>query len=680
MRRGLRFEKDGWKIQDVHRRSKPPQDIQTRTLEIAGLLGREFSLPLVQSAAGSDEGVLRLFEKGILTNADAPNQGKFLKSAEARKVAKQIPWSRRREYFFNLGEAARTLRFPPQEIASFFEEAQRVEIARDWWIKAAKKVCEAGDYPRALKWLDRALTLWPWNESPDERVRVLRETARCAINGGQPETARRVWDELADYAADAGQPRLQVEALRQLAGLATDAARTSEYLKRAAEVAERELSPAEAVRHILFYVEHLAERTLVSIADSALKRAVRIAEESDDPALLSETRGWQGLIDAMSGRHASAKEFVEESLRIALENDLKEQAALAYRRRANIRDYSGHYAEEKKAQVAAIEFCQKSKAGDQLVCMGCLSYACFRTGDWREAIRSARVVLRDAHESPVLKAIGSCVLGLIHAFRGERRSASNCLEMALDRFHAHGFIGMEFFALWGHAFLQYTDGELAKAREIFDRVRTLWRESDDAHDVVPALLFAGGVYADGGFAEQLVDCLDILGNVLRKNPLGEAKAGMIALKAEQARLDGHEAEFQASMKSAAQQYGTLGLPVERLWTECRCAKHGGQEATDASREEAAAIAKRLGMRPMLAALQCDASVSSPAGDLTPRQTEVLCFLAKGLTSKEIADRLGLSTRTVEMHVGRLLSRLNCRTRPEAVRAALERGWLRPDRN
>jgi DNA-binding NarL/FixJ family response regulator len=81
---------------------------------------------------------------------------------------------------------------------------------------------------------------------------------------------------------------------------------------------------------------------------------------------------------------------------------------------------------------------------------------------------------------------------------------------------------------------------------------------------------------------------------------------------------------------------------------------------------------------MLTTLQA-ARDNAPAAtsDLTPRQTDVLQLLAEGLTSKEIADRIGLSTRTVEMHVSRLLQRLHCRTRPEAIRTALERGWLQP---
>jgi DNA-binding NarL/FixJ family response regulator len=52
--------------------------------------------------------------------------------------------------------------------------------------------------------------------------------------------------------------------------------------------------------------------------------------------------------------------------------------------------------------------------------------------------------------------------------------------------------------------------------------------------------------------------------------------------------------------------------------------------------------------------------------LTKRQVEVLRLVALGRTDKQIARELGLSHRTVEMHVARALAALGCHTRAEAV--------------
>lgn len=52
--------------------------------------------------------------------------------------------------------------------------------------------------------------------------------------------------------------------------------------------------------------------------------------------------------------------------------------------------------------------------------------------------------------------------------------------------------------------------------------------------------------------------------------------------------------------------------------------------------------------------------------LSPRQRQVARLLCAGQTNKEMASGLGLSVRTVDMHVAHLLARLDCHTRTEAA--------------
>ncbi|GAA4932616.1 LuxR family two component transcriptional regulator [Actinomycetospora succinea] len=59
--------------------------------------------------------------------------------------------------------------------------------------------------------------------------------------------------------------------------------------------------------------------------------------------------------------------------------------------------------------------------------------------------------------------------------------------------------------------------------------------------------------------------------------------------------------------------------------------------------------------------------------LTPRETEVLRLVAKGLTARAIAARLTLSHRTVENHVQNSLRKLQLTNRVELTRYAIERG-------
>ncbi|WP_067135712.1 response regulator [Microtetraspora malaysiensis] len=59
--------------------------------------------------------------------------------------------------------------------------------------------------------------------------------------------------------------------------------------------------------------------------------------------------------------------------------------------------------------------------------------------------------------------------------------------------------------------------------------------------------------------------------------------------------------------------------------------------------------------------------------LTDRETEVLRLVAKGLSYRQIAERLVLSHRTVQNHVQNTLSKLRLHNRVELVRYAIERG-------
>ncbi len=64
----------------------------------------------------------------------------------------------------------------------------------------------------------------------------------------------------------------------------------------------------------------------------------------------------------------------------------------------------------------------------------------------------------------------------------------------------------------------------------------------------------------------------------------------------------------------------------------------------------------------------------PAG-LTERQVEVLRLLARGMTNREVADRLVISQRTAEHHVQDVYLRIGVSTRAAAALFAMEHGLL-----
>lgn len=79
---------------------------------------------------------------------------------------------------------------------------------------------------------------------------------------------------------------------------------------------------------------------------------------------------------------------------------------------------------------------------------------------------------------------------------------------------------------------------------------------------------------------------------------------------------------------------------------------------------------------VLADLPHEQGPGVPSG-LSPRESEVLELLGRGLTDREIAAALVLSPKTVEKHVGAVLRKTGTSSRTAAVVRALESGWLRP---
>jgi DNA-binding NarL/FixJ family response regulator len=63
--------------------------------------------------------------------------------------------------------------------------------------------------------------------------------------------------------------------------------------------------------------------------------------------------------------------------------------------------------------------------------------------------------------------------------------------------------------------------------------------------------------------------------------------------------------------------------------------------------------------------------------LTPRELEVLKLIAEAHTSKEIAEMLVISIKTVERHRANILQKLGMRDRVELTRYAIRRGLIEP---
>ena len=61
--------------------------------------------------------------------------------------------------------------------------------------------------------------------------------------------------------------------------------------------------------------------------------------------------------------------------------------------------------------------------------------------------------------------------------------------------------------------------------------------------------------------------------------------------------------------------------------------------------------------------------------LTPRETEILQYIAQGYLNKQIAAELGISEQTIKNHVTSILRKLNANARTEAVVVAIKQGLI-----
>jgi DNA-binding NarL/FixJ family response regulator len=64
--------------------------------------------------------------------------------------------------------------------------------------------------------------------------------------------------------------------------------------------------------------------------------------------------------------------------------------------------------------------------------------------------------------------------------------------------------------------------------------------------------------------------------------------------------------------------------------------------------------------------------------LSDREIEIVRYISEGLTYKEIGNKLHISTRTVESHKNNILQKLDVKTIPELIKAAIKHNYINPE--
>jgi DNA-binding CsgD family transcriptional regulator len=106
--------------------------------------------------------------------------------------------------------------------------------------------------------------------------------------------------------------------------------------------------------------------------------------------------------------------------------------------------------------------------------------------------------------------------------------------------------------------------------------------------------------------------------------------------------------------------------------------HIFQQVDEASRlaHALAAAGARSVAQPLLALGTRTASAADDsAPPLTPREKEILSWVAQGLQNKEIADKLQISLATVRNHIHNILEKLDVHSKLEALALSFRNGWI-----
>jgi DNA-binding CsgD family transcriptional regulator len=268
-------------------------------------------------------------------------------------------------------------------------------------------------------------------------------------------------------------------------------------------------------------------------------------------------------------------------------------------------------------------------------------------GRWNEAAEAAAAVLRIRRASIMPRITGLVVLGLVRARRGDP-GHRDLLDEA-----------------WSLA--EPTDELFRMGKAVAARAEVAWLVGDRA---------AVAAITEYPFRLALEredrSALGELGLWRRRAGIDAGVSGA---------AEPYAAELAGAWREAATQWTQLGCPYEAALALAQADEEEPlrQALTELQRLDArpaaAIVARKLRELGVRVPRGVRASTRANAAALTARELDVLRFLSDGARNATIAERLFLSSRTVEHHVSSILGKLGVRSRGAAVAEAGRLGLL-----
>jgi predicted ATPase/DNA-binding CsgD family transcriptional regulator len=673
-------------------------DAGREALEVAAVMGLDIDLDLIEKLVGTGMGLTELIERGLLSEG-SPGQAVFRHALAREAIYGEVPWPQRRTLHRTIATELAVRGTAPAIIAEHWLAGREFEQGRRALLAAADASCAVHAYRDAARALQRALELWPEDGAEVERLAALDQLGACAQRAGDLAGAARAWQEAAAGFRATGDLAVVAETERRLAGVLElqghwDRAIETRQAAIAAFAAAGKSADAAAER--LTLAAHLQGAGQFHDALPLLVTAKEEAAQAARTDLLARTLGLEGSIRAKLGEVEAGLALVRRGLSLALEHDLTGPAAEIYTRLAGVLEHAADYRGAQEAFQEAYAFCEaRNLAGEAQVCLACLGNMLWLTGEWDRTI-SICEELRTAPDAPTSNAatFAAELLGHVYAARGEGKRARPFLLESLAWAKRSEYASTEFGCIWMLARVDLQQGAVESAVTRSLAALTRWAETEERHYAVPYVRWSATFFAEQGRAADVAACANALARIAAETGNPEVLAALSHALGEAALLDGDAAQAVDHFSRALELLRPIDVPFEHAQIQVRAgvalAALGEREAAVERLTEAYRTANRLGARPLAEEavrrlvdlgehverrLGRRAAGQQERAGLTRRELEVVRLVALGRTNREIGQELFLSARTVEMHVGNVLAKLDCRTRTEATHKAEQLGLL-----
>ena len=612
-------------------------------------------------------------------------------------VYEAIPWRRRRQLHAEL--AARLAgSAPPLTLATHCLAAGDETAACSWLVLAARASQQAGAHRDAVAQLSRALELWPGDANLSGRLEALEQIARSAELAGLTAQAVRAVTEAVDLLESDDDRGRYAAAQRRLAGLLEAQGaweRALDARQAAADAYSAAGRQAEAAAEWLAAGAKLRSAGSFSAALEVIAAGLDAAAGAGREDLVRRLRALEGNVRARAGDGEAGLRIVRAALSDALTQGDHGSAAEAYQRLADSLEHTGDYRAARASYSEAAEFCELNGAGTLgEVCLACLTMVLRQSGEWDQAVETGRQVLASPDSNEHARAVVHGVLGSILLHRGRLQEARSELHAASVLAKRIGLAAMEMDSEAHLARLATAEGRISDARDRCWNVIRRWRRTDgERHYAIPNLRWMASFASERSAPDLLEACATAVTAVVTAHDL-EAQAAVHHVLGEAALASGESAVALSRFDQSLSLLTDLDRPFEEAEVQGRaalaCAQAGDRRGAVERYRSAYRTARRLGARALAQSIAAAvaglgekieprlgrlAAAGLGRDGLSPRELEVVRLVAAGHTSREVAQQLTLSPRTVEMHVHRILVKLDCRTRVDITRRAAELGLL-----